>query len=961
MDNHVVTLSQVCRVGGCRFRSLSRSTAYPAKDFVKELNVCFGLEVDKDVEGVHPPAICVICRQVVRRCRNAVASGHDYVTQAGGCGEIQQWEPHSPSCLLCNPSIGRPKKRKTTPTSTLTPPSVLVESVDENQITFLDDTSSPALAIPNPEPAFPNPEPALAIPNPGPALAILNPEQVIPNPAEPPIPNLGRTCRYLQLKTSYPQPRTNYSRHRTSDIQPRTTFPNPEQVNLNPEPVIRSPEQVIPDPEQTIPNLNPEPLNRNPEPMIPNPEPVFPNPEPVIPYPEPVILNTEPVMINRKPAISNPEPGPSSNLHTPAAAVDMDQARKSLDDHDEIKDGLDCSLNELLVIATPQFKSSIDKEPISPERLHYPIKSLVCPVCRHLVDDAVESPCCEQVYCAECIYHWLGMSNTCPNCQQTLATSKLVKLSRSLVGVLRELRVSCDYASTTRLGYTAMVPLESLRLHVTAQCSFRPAVMCHSPLRKVITPSSTVSECMAASPSKLQNNVVRSLTAHMIGAQEVDGFLDAATSGKPQTWMKVTRGQVPSQEAAERTLRQRTTELRQARSVVSASSCAAQQADELKRLRKDEQQRLLEEAGLCPCGTQHGAALAMKCDLGLPWYRLRKLRRWLSSFGISMDSESNTRRQVSEGLPFKLIAERVPMADKTGTISLKPMVRFSDLPAVVKHYLAQHEKAGTLVWHTKEQEEVWVKIGGDHGGGTFKLSFQLGNVRHPYSVKNTVPFLVFAAKDTPANLATAFKPYGTQLRQLGAEQWQGKRVRPILFGDYEFLCSIFGLSGPSGVRPCLFCLAPKKEFQKAKSDRPTHHARTLQSLADDYEKFCQNGARIVRAREFNNVIRPALLHVPIDDVCVPALHLDLGIFPWIFEAMLADLRLLDGFMAQRLGSLGTVETDSELFLEEAAVSTELETKEEEQEKVRAMMDLLQTQVRLLILHKERKHRALINQ
>ena len=115
----------------------------------------------------------------------------------------------------------------------------------------------------------------------------------------------------------------------------------------------------------------------------------------------------------------------------------------------------------------------------------------------------------------------------------------------------------------------------------------------------------------------------------------------------------------------------------------------------------------------------------------------------------------------------------------------------------------------------------------------------------------------------------------------------------ILFGDYELLCSSYGLSGASGVRPCLFCLSPKSTFQEPKSERPTHEARTLLGLAEDYKRFCEDGARIRRAKEFNNVIRPALLLVPIEDVCILALHLDLGIYPWMFEAMLADLQSLD--------------------------------------------------------------------
>ena len=44
-----------------------------------------------------------------------------------------------------------------------------------------------------------------------------------------------------------------------------------------------------------------------------------------------------------------------------------------------------------------------------------------------------------------------------------------------------------------------------------------------------------------------------------------------------------------------------------------------------------------------------------------------------------------------------------------------------------------------LTWHdgTIPQDEIWVKIRGDKGGGSFKMSFQICNVPHPNSVENT--------------------------------------------------------------------------------------------------------------------------------------------------------------------------------------------------------------------------------
>ena len=46
------------------------------------------------------------------------------------------------------------------------------------------------------------------------------------------------------------------------------------------------------------------------------------------------------------------------------------------------------------------------------------------------------------------------------------------------------------------------------------------------------------------------------------------------------------------------------------------------------------------------------------------------------------------------------------------------------------------------------EQEVHLKLGGDAGGGSFKMAFQIANLQHPNSKTNTVVFAMFHAKDT---------------------------------------------------------------------------------------------------------------------------------------------------------------------------------------------------------------------
>ena len=78
-----------------------------------------------------------------------------------------------------------------------------------------------------------------------------------------------------------------------------------------------------------------------------------------------------------------------------------------------------------------------------------------------------------------------------------------------------------------------------------------------------------------------------------------------------------------------------------------------------------------------------------------------------------------------------------------------------------------------LTWHgIIPDDEVWVKVGGDKGAKTFKMSFQICNTPNPNSIENTCVFTVFEAKDTTANLLVALERYTPQISSLQTKSWR---------------------------------------------------------------------------------------------------------------------------------------------------------------------------------------------
>lgn len=124
-------------------------------------------------------------------------------------------------------------------------------------------------------------------------------------------------------------------------------------------------------------------------------------------------------------------------------------------------------------------------------------------------------------------------------------------------------------------------------------------------------------------------------------------------------------------------------------------------------------------------------------------------------------------------------------------------------------------RVNRLTWHggAISEEEIWLKIGGDKGGGSFKMSFQLGNVQNPNSPTNTCVFAVFEYRESPhysghvqgtgrlhnkGNVEARFTNHKIKIKKLCKSLNRGKRVRMFVYGDYDFLCNLFGLSGASG-------------------------------------------------------------------------------------------------------------------------------------------------------------------
>ena len=77
-----------------------------------------------------------------------------------------------------------------------------------------------------------------------------------------------------------------------------------------------------------------------------------------------------------------------------------------------------------------------------------------------------------------------------------------------------------------------------------------------------------------------------------------------------------------------------------------------------------------------------------------------------------------------------------------------------------------------LLFNENYNNDVHVKISDDHGGGSFKMSYQIANVANPDSKDNTLVFSLFEAKDYRINMKTGLSRFAQQIDELRSMMWR---------------------------------------------------------------------------------------------------------------------------------------------------------------------------------------------
>ena len=385
--------------------------------------------------------------------------------------------------------------------------------------------------------------------------------------------------------------------------------------------------------------------------------------------------------------------------------------------------------------------------------------------------------------------------------------------------------------------------------------------------------------------TKIEQQLLTHLIKRKLNTEDKHkNVIKCKTKGQPLAFQKITLSRKDSSTVRTPTKRRRAKQLEKTRSLVAGTSREAEEkqiAMELRRIPQSRRSGICKKAGIsCKLKIDRKHVLAMKEALGLSWRQGRKQASLLKEAGVQLENETYV-RQLSREIVGNLVqVEYRSFLNEENSNSRydAPFGSVVSLIELVDKLLDSYSEKQLLTWHNGciPHNEIWVKIGGDHGKKSLKFTLQIVNTEKPNSQKNTVVIAMAPVRDSHENLTSFIEGrLGRDIASLETHTWKNKTIRLFLNGDYAFLCKIYGISGPSGTFPCLWCLMSRKAIH---TQTFSCQHRSISSLVSQHSALVQNeGGQKKHAAKYFNALHSPLLYIPLERVAPPYLHILLGI------------------------------------------------------------------------------------
>ena len=418
--------------------------------------------------------------------------------------------------------------------------------------------------------------------------------------------------------------------------------------------------------------------------------------------------------------------------------------------------------------------------------------------------------------------------------------------------------------------------------------------------------------------------------------------------------MEVTVPQVSSADASKRTLQRRGLQGDQYTQLISSDCGEQQRSSDLKRKTKEAQNRILSGAGIKTRPTKMPAlkTLAMKTALNWTWRQTRGMRSFCAEDDIKFECEQKMRAEKRKLIGNHMTSEKLTFTftgkDKKIIQKKKPYVFVCDLTDYTLELIKYYDQTGKLSNQNGviPDHEIWIKVGADHGQGSFKFCLQVVNAPKPNSTTNTVIISAAEAPDHHQNVVKMLERFADQLDDLRSATYMGKSLPLMGAADIEMIKKNSGMASGNPTHPCYKCKVSRADMQKPRSKRGRSKKRTLANLAEDYQGYAKAGFKKSEQSKYYNVINKPILPIEPEDWITPYLHDTLGeiLKYWSMirdKFQVLDLKICDG-LSKDGGYLGDSDLEQciDALKQMDSLKEQVETLECEMESVTDSLKLI---------------------
>ena len=298
--------------------------------------------------------------------------------------------------------------------------------------------------------------------------------------------------------------------------------------------------------------------------------------------------------------------------------------------------------------------------------------------------------------------------------------------------------VPLSAASSSSAGYEDELPDPPIATSTPTKPS---KIMTDSMTSPAFKQDKLFSHSLEISPTRPLTIEEQKLNTHFVRRQlnnSKSSIIECKTGGQPILMAKVIKARKESAQAKTRTKRAQTHLLSANRAAVagtSKESLIAQHASELKHVELGSRRDICESAGIKskPPQLSNLSLLAMKEATDLTWSQLRQQRSFLKQAGLSLQNEHKQRAALENLNTGNIVTQMVDFVDSLGHTHHTALARVSNISDFIIRLLDQHKKYHTLTWHESviPEDEIWVKLGGDHGKDSLKFTMQIANTYKP--------------------------------------------------------------------------------------------------------------------------------------------------------------------------------------------------------------------------------------